>query len=139
MTAEGYGLERLVGQLYEERSRRGIGDFSLTARIQGWWDRSDTEIDLVALDETNERLRFGSCKRSAAALVADLGRFDGHVARFLKAFPRRFEGWEVEKLAIAPRLNPEAQAVIRAAGYRPQSLAELTEGLLPPAPSPSPC
>lgn len=87
MTAEGYGLERLVGQFYEERSRLGLVDFLLTFRIEACWDRSDTEIDLVALDETAQRLRLGSCKRSPAALVADLGRLDGYVARFLHAFP----------------------------------------------------
>ena len=59
-------------------------------------DRSDTEIDLVALDEGAQRLRLASCKRSAAALLADLGRFDGDVARFLNAFPR-FSPWQVEK------------------------------------------
>jgi hypothetical protein len=76
-----------------------------------WWDRSDTEIDLVALDETAQRLRLGSCKRSAAALVADLGRLDGYVARFLSAFPR-FSEWQVEKVAIAPSLNQEARQAI---------------------------
>jgi len=130
MTAEGYGLERLVGQLYEERSRLGLGDFPLSSRMEGWWDRSDTEIDLVALDESSERLRLGSCKRSETALVADLGRFDGHVARFLKAFPR-FESWQVEKVAIAPSLSPEARQAIETAGYLPQSLDDLTAELLP--------
>jgi hypothetical protein len=129
MSAEGYGLERLVGQLYEERSRLGFGDFPLTSRIEGWWDSRDTEIDLVALDETSQRLRLGSCKRSEPALVKDLANFDGHVARFLKAFPR-FESWQVEKLAIAPSLSPEARGVIEAKGYRAQSLADLTAGLL---------
>jgi hypothetical protein len=130
MSAEGHGLERLVGQLYEERSRLGLGDFPLSSRIQGWWDRSDTEIDLVALDENSQRLRLGSCKRSPLALVADLGRFDGHVARFLKAFPR-FESWQVEKVAIAPSLSREARQAIETAGYLPQSLDELTAELLP--------
>ena len=60
-------------------------------------DRSDTEIDLVALDEGEQRLRLASCKRSAAALLADLGRFDGDVARFLNAFPR-FSPWQVEEV-----------------------------------------
>jgi hypothetical protein len=137
MTAEGYGLERLVGQLYEERSRKEVGDFPLTDRIEGWWDRSDTEIDLVALDETSQRLRLGSCKRSEQALVSDLGRFDGHVARFLKAFPR-FSDWQVEKVAIAPSLTPEARGAIEAAGYLPQSLGDLTSGLLPDTPASSP-
>jgi AAA+ ATPase superfamily predicted ATPase len=57
--AEGFGLERLVGVLYEERSRKGLGDFSLTDRISGYWDRSDVEIDLVAIDEESQRIRFG--------------------------------------------------------------------------------
>ena len=130
MTAEGYGLERLVGQLYEERSRLGIGDFPLTSRIEGWWDSSDTEIDLIALDETSQRLRLGSCKRSEAALVKDLSRFDGHVSRFQKAFPR-FENWELEKIAIAPSLTSEARRALEAKGYIPQSLEDLTAGLLP--------
>lgn len=118
-----------MGQLYEERSRLAIGDFPLTSRIEGWWDRSDTEIDLVALDETEQRLRLGSCKRSSAALVADLAHFDGHVARFLKAFPR-FSEWQVEKVAIAPALNQEARQAIQAMGYLPQSLGDLTTDLM---------
>jgi hypothetical protein len=61
--------------------------------------------------------------------VADLGRFDGHVARFLQAFPR-FESWQVEKVAIAPSLTPEARKAIETAGYLPQSLDDLTEGLI---------
>jgi hypothetical protein len=129
MTAEGYGLERLVGQLYEERSRLGLGDFPLTSRIEGWWDRTDIEIDLVALDDNERRLRLGSCKRSAAALVADLSRFDAHVDGFLKAFPR-FSAWQVEKVAIAPSLNQEARQAIEAMGYVPQSLGDLTTDLL---------
>ena len=129
MTAEGYGLERLVGQLYEERSRLGLGDFPLTSRIEGWWDSRDTEIDLVALDEPSQRLRLGSCKRSEQALVKDLTNFDGHVARFLKAFPR-FENWQVEKVAIAPSLSPEARQAIETAGYLPQGLDDLVQGLV---------
>jgi hypothetical protein len=129
MTVEGHGLERLVGQLYEERSRLGIGDFPLTSPIKGWWDRrGDTEIDLVALDESSKRLRLGSCKRSELALIKDLERFDGHVSRFLKAFPH-LSDWQVEKVAIAPSLTPEAQQAIAAAGYLPQSLDDLTLGL----------
>jgi len=129
MTAEGYGLERLVGQLYEERSRLGLGDFALSSRIQGWWDSRDTEIDLLALDEPSQRLRLGSCKRSEQALVKDLTNFDGHVARFLKAFPR-FANWQVEKVAIAPLLSPEARQAIETAGYLPQSLDDLVQGLV---------
>lgn len=128
--AEGHGLERLVAALYAERSRKGIGDFSLTSTVRGWWDKSGTEIDLVALDDDNERIRLGTCKRSAARLVDDLGRFDGHVERFLAAFPR-YANWQVERVAIAPRLSPEQREVVRGRGYLPQDLEELTAGLAP--------
>lgn len=44
---EGHSLEKLVAAIYEERSRKNLGDFPLTSRIQGFWDRAGTEIDLV--------------------------------------------------------------------------------------------
>lgn len=33
--AEGHGLERLASTLYAERSRKGVGDFQLTAEVRG--------------------------------------------------------------------------------------------------------
>lgn len=128
--AEGHGLERLVATLYAERSRKGLGDFPLTAEIRGWWDRNDTEIDLVAVDEDNRHLRLGSCKRNADRLVSDLPAFDGHIQRFLTAF-QRFGSWTVERVAIAPTLDAGHRRRAVAAGYLPQDLTELTEGLLP--------
>jgi AAA+ ATPase superfamily predicted ATPase len=128
--AEGHGLERLVATLYEERSRKGVGDFSLTHAVRGWWDRSDTEIDLVAVDEEGRRLRLGSCKRSAPRLISDLRRFDGHVARFVQALPR-YAGWAVEKVAVAPTLSPAQRAACLDLGYIPQDLGDLTAGLRP--------
>ncbi|WP_126148346.1 ATP-binding protein [Synechococcus elongatus] len=127
--AEGYGLERLVAQLYQERSRRGIGDFGLSEAVRGWWDRQDIEIDLVAIDADQQRLRLGSCKRSATALIQDLPRFDGHIHRFLKLQPR-FQHWTVEKVAIAPVLSTEQRQAAELAGYLPQDLNDLTQGLL---------
>jgi hypothetical protein len=127
-TSEGHGLERLVGQLYEERSRKGLGDFPLTRRIDGYWDRAGTELDLVALNEDDRVIRFGTCKRSASRLVPDLGRFDGHIERFLDAHPR-YASWNNEKVAIAPVIARRHGREIRECGYRPQDLAELTDGL----------
>lgn len=126
--AEGFGLERLVGMLYEERSRKGMGDFSLTSRIEGYWDRRDVEIDLVALDEGARRIRFGTCKRSAEKLKADLTRFGQHVATFLREHPM-YEGWTVERVAIAPAVSAELRADIEARGFIVQDLVDLTAGL----------
>ena len=45
---EGKAFEKLVGVLYEEPSRKGIGGFPPSERSNGYWDPSDTEIDLAA-------------------------------------------------------------------------------------------
>lgn len=126
--AEGQGLERLVGALYQERSQKGLGDFALTERIQGFWDRQGTEIDLVALNGHEKLVRLGSCKRNPEKLIADLPAFDRHVARFLAAMPR-FAGWGVEKVAMAPRLTPELRTRAKELGFIPQDLFDLTRGL----------
>lgn len=122
---EGHSLEKLVGLLYEERSRKGLGDFPLTARIQGYWDRNDTEIDFVAIDETDRRIRFASCKRNAERLIADVPIFGGHVARFLDAHPQ-YASWSVEKVGIAPRLSAEIRGQLQTTGHLAQDLNDLT-------------
>lgn len=56
--------------VYEDICRReympalvadGKWDFTPT-RIGRWWDRSDTEIDIVAVDENSDNVIFGECK-----------------------------------------------------------------------------
>jgi AAA+ ATPase superfamily predicted ATPase len=126
--AEGGSLEKLAGQLYEERSRKGIGDFPLTRRVQGYWDRSDVEIDLVAVNEPDQAIRFGTCKRSPKALLADVNNFQGHVRRFLEAAPR-YEKWKKEYVGIAPTLDGEQRAILAAHDVIPQDLRDLTEGM----------
>ena len=126
--SEGYGLERLVAQLYEERSRKGVGDFALTSRIEGYWNRSDTEIDLIALDQDQRILRFGSCKRNPERLLRDLANFDAHIERFLSEFPA-YRGWTHQKVACAPRLAKEHRGAISRLGFLPQDLLDLVTGL----------
>jgi uncharacterized protein len=126
--AEGFGLERLVATLYEERSRKAIGDFPLSHRIEGFWDRTGVEIDLIAVDEDGERIRFGTCKRSAAKVVADMSNMDGHIERFL-SIERRYRSWQVERVAIAPLLDADDRSSLRDGGYQAQDLADLATGL----------
>ncbi|HRI66036.1 MAG TPA: ATP-binding protein [Polyangium sp.] len=125
---EGWGLEKLAGQLYEERSRKRIGDFSITHRVQGYWDKAGTEIDLVAVNEMNETIRFGSCKRSPKRLLADVNDFRSHVDRFLEAMPK-YRGWKKEYVGIAPILDANARTVLTMHDILPQDLNDLTEGL----------
>lgn len=56
--------------VYEDICRREYlpdlvanGSWSFTpTRIGRWWDRSDTEIDIVAIDENSDNVIFGECK-----------------------------------------------------------------------------
>ena len=121
---EGQALEKLVGQLYEERSRKGVGDFPLTERIRGYWDSADTEIDLVALNVPNKRIRFASCKRNPERLLSDIAVLDGHVQRFF-ATHKRYASWTAERVSIAPVIPAEIRTKLVAAGHLAQDLADL--------------
>lgn len=125
---EGMAFEKLVGILYEERSRKGFGDFPLTDHVRGYWDRGNTEIDLVAINEGAGVIRFGSCKRSAGELVADVPVFDGHVERFLDQFPR-YRAWKVEKVSLAPVVPEELRRVLAERGRLVQDLNDLISEL----------
>ena len=128
MEVEGHALEDLAAQLYEERSRRGIGDFALSEHIRGYWDRSDVEIDLVAVSEEQQTIRFGSCKRQSGRLVGSLPSLKSAADRFLEAH-KAYRSWAVEYVAIAPRITDAEAVDIRRCGVIPQSLGELSDGL----------
>ncbi len=125
---EGASLEKLVGQLYEERSRKGIGDFPITHRVQGFWDKADTEIDLVVVNESTETIRFGSCKRSPAKLISDVNHFKRHVDRFLQTMPK-YRGWSRQFVGISPVLDADQRVVLTRHDIFPQDLHDLTRGL----------
>lgn len=127
-TVEGFSLERLVAELYHERSVRGVGDFPVSDRVQGWWDRVGAEVDFVAQDAASRRLRVGSCKRSPEKLIGDLSRFDGHIQQMMKRHTELAD-WSIEKVAIAPQLDDEQRLAIQRAGYLPQDLTDLLHGL----------
>lgn len=125
---EGHALESLAGQLYEERSRLGLGDFPLSARIQGYWDRSDVEIDLVAINEDDRRLRLGTCKRNAQKLCGSVAALRQARDRFLRLQPR-FADWRVELVAIAPHIPDAVRQQLRSEEVLSQSLTDLIQGM----------
>lgn len=125
---EGYALEDLTGQLYEERSRLGIGDFPVSERIRGYWDRADVEIDLVAVNEEERRIRFGTCKRNPQRLPGETDALLRSAGRFLAAHPR-FNNWRAEYVAVSPTITAEVRAVLAGRGVIAQSLSDLIQGL----------
>lgn len=119
---EGYGFEKMVRLLVEECSRKGVGDFLLSDFVRGYWNRADgsgIEIDLIAYNEDERVVRFGSCKRTATAHDAPARTaFEGHVDRFLHTKEgRRFSGWASEKVLYAPAFEPEHRELLTARGY----------------------
>jgi hypothetical protein len=125
---EGGSLEKLARELYQERGRKKVGDFPLTDLVQGYWDKADTEIDLVALNEDEKVIRFGTCKRSPKKLVTDINNFKSHVQRFLTVMPK-YERWTKELVGIAPRLDADQRKSLCANDLIPQDLNDLTKGL----------
>ncbi|MHC8508643.1 MAG: ATP-binding protein [Rhodospirillales bacterium] len=121
-TVEGFAFEKMVRQMMEEASRKGAGDFSMTDIVRGYWnkaDRTDIEIDVVALNEDEKRVRLGSCKRSAARHNADeLTGFESHIARFLKTKEgRKIAEWDMEKALYAPAFNAKQRKHLESRGY----------------------
>ncbi|MCK9283591.1 MAG: ATP-binding protein [Rhodocyclaceae bacterium] len=125
---EGFALEDLAGQLYAERSRLGVGDFPLSERIRGYWDRADVEIDLVAVNEDEQRIRFGTCRRNADKLVGSIEPLMRSAERFLVAHPR-FQHWNAEYVAIAPKIDRAARDELKAHGVTAEDLFDLVTGL----------
>ena len=65
-TLEGFAFERMVREATEGASRAGVG-FPVSDRVKGYWNRPrrtdvSIEIDLVAWNEEDRVVRFGSCK-----------------------------------------------------------------------------
>jgi len=127
-TTEGYALEEIAGQLYEERSRRGVGDFRLSHRVKGYWDRKDVDIDLVAVSDDERRIRFGTCKRSADHLAGSIPALRENAAIFLKHHSQ-YAGWTIEYCAIGVDLDAEHRRIIHDQRVIPQSLNDLLDGL----------
>lgn len=125
---EGFALEDLAGQLYAERSRLGLGDFPLTERIRGYWDRADVEIDLVAVNEDELRIRLGTCRRNGEKLASSVDSLLRSTERFLAAHPR-FQKWQVEYVAIAPIIGRATREELRARGVIAEDLRDLMKGL----------
>ncbi|HNN44821.1 MAG: ATP-binding protein [Rhodocyclaceae bacterium] len=127
--AEGATLEEMAGRLYEEASRKAVGDFPLSERIKGYWDRSGVEIDLVAVSEEDRRIRFGSCKRNPEKLQPSVLALKTGADSFLKHH-QRFADWRIEYCAIAPRISDQLAGELRANGVIPQSISTLLQPLL---------
>ena len=138
-TLEGHAFEVLVRQACEEASRLETGDFSMTQQIHGYWNRprggqAPIEIDLVAQDEHNRKVRFGSCKRTARNHDREsLKRFRKHVANFLSTRKgSRFRDWKHELALFAPSFPSDRRSRLESDGWICRDLPDLEKMLRSP-------
>lgn len=130
-TLEGAAFEKLVRKLHQECSQKGKGDFELSSLQMGYWNRPrdasrSIEIDLVALDEPNKRVRFGSCKRSAGAHTSSaLADFDKHVKDFLSSKDHQWlQGWVKDLFLFSPSFTEDERKHLTGKGYQVRDLAD---------------
>ena len=121
---EGGAFEKWIRQLHIECSRKGKGDFALTDINLGFWNHprdvdKTIEIDLVAINSDDKRVRFGSCKRNARAHDnLSLAKFEAHIQAFLASKEgKRLEGWKTEKVLFSPVFLSEEKKILQPRGY----------------------
>ena len=90
------------------------------------------EIDLVAWNENDRRVRFGSCKRDHDRHDAgSLRAFRNHVDRFLATRAgRRFRGWRQELALFSPWFSEERRTNLEAEGWKCRDLDDFRRLLL---------
>lgn len=125
---EGRGLEKLVALVYEERSRKGLPGFPLSHKIEGFWDRANIEINLVAVNEAEQKIRFGSCKRSEEKLLASIHSLKKCAEKFLREFSN-YSKWNIEYVAIAPHISIENRTYITNQNVFAEDFSDLFKGL----------
>lgn len=123
-THEGHVFERMIRKLMADASRMGLGDFPLTDLVTGYWNRSRDssrliEIDIIAINEADRVVRFGSCKRSAKKHDrASLLRTEQHIAAFLRTSTgKRFNGWTQQRALYAPQFGLEQRETLEQSGW----------------------
>ena len=123
-TLEGHAFERMVWEASEAASRAGNADFPMTDRVRGYWnrpqrDRVSVEIDFIAWNENDQRVRFGSCKRNPASHDSrSLHAFREHLDRFLSTtVGSRFRRWDRELVLFSPQFSEKQRVRLEAENY----------------------
>lgn len=135
-TLEGHMFEKLIRKLHIECSQKGVGDLELSSVNLGYWNRARNadqavEIDLVALDETNKTIRFGSCKRNEHSHDgASLSMFDKHIEGFLSAREFKYlREWKQERFLFSPVFEERNRRALEANGLTCRDLKDFAQML----------
>lgn len=123
-THEGHVFERMIRKLMVDASRHGVGDFSLMELVTGYWNRPRDadrliEIDILAINEAEKIVRFGSCKRSAVKHDrTSLLKTEQHISDFLRTSTgKRFNGWTMQRALYAPCFDALQRQKLQQCGW----------------------
>ena len=122
-TLEGFAFERMVREATEAWSRAG-GDFTITDRVRGYWnrpnrERASVEIDFIAWNDHEKLVRFGSCKRNATKHNRlALRAFRENAELFLRSSTgSRFQRWKQDFALYASAYSSEQRNHLESEGY----------------------
>lgn len=119
---EGYALEEMTAQLIEELSRKGVSGFELNYRVQGFWDRMNREIDLIAV--MKKEVWFISCKRNPDKQLGCIDDLKSNAEYFTKTFSE-LAHLETKWVCVSPDFNKGNRKKIESTGAFALSIAEL--------------
>ena len=136
-TLEGFAFARMVREATEAASRAGV-DFPVSDRVKGYWDRPrrndvSIEIDIIAWNEEDRVVRFGSCERDAARHdPRSLETFRKQVDLFLESDSgSRFRRWRRELALYSVRFSSDQRADLEAGDYICHDMADFQRMLRP--------
>jgi uncharacterized protein len=93
----GKKFEKLMIQHLSEMNRQGRIEFD---RIGQYWDRGETEIDIIYTDKKKKTICFGECKLSAKRFK--LSALEEKVMRFLKHSGGKYRDWHKSLQLFTP-------------------------------------
>ena len=132
---EGGAFEEIVRAAMVETSRAGHPDFPVSAepvsfRRKSRPGRPAFEIDVVAWDEQDRHVRFGSCKRNAREHTREsVARFRSAVTEFLRAEGSRFAGWDQQIVLFSPVFSAQERTAFGTQGLVCRDLGDYRDYL----------
>ncbi len=125
-TIEGHSLELMTAQLFQELSRKGVKGYDLQYQVQGYWDRMNREIDLIAL--MKNEIWFVSCKRNPEKQFSVMPELFANATFFMENH-KQFQELNRVYVCISPYFNLEQRTKIHDMGGKAISISELVQEL----------
>lgn len=129
---EGHMFEKFCRQALEECGRKGVGRVVPTRAILSWWHRQGkAEIDLIAVNEYEKIIHFGSCKRNAKEHKGSLKSLETAAQLFLQSPEARpYKDWSCEFGLYSPEFPADVRTDFTNSGYYCTDMSDIEDWLL---------